>query len=177
MFEFPFVETEEARRRVAPQPVQVAARLQRLADIAATLAKEAWRTWFTTTGIAFEPTAGSWDEDDVARRLAELAINERFSSEVGRTLGEVLAAHDEFEKRVWYERKLTMLCEPGLDLEEEIRRDQRFYPAVLEAMRAVEGQYGDTRLGATGDFDWGMINGKLSALRWVHGDEWDDLET
>jgi len=26
-------------------------------------------------------------------------------------------------------------------------------------------------------FEWGMINGKLSALRWVMGDEWDMLDT
>ena len=27
------------------------------------------------------------------------------------------------------------------------------------------------------DFDWGMVNGKFSAIRWVLGCEWDDLET
>ena len=27
------------------------------------------------------------------------------------------------------------------------------------------------------DFDWGMVNGKLSAIRWVLGDEWDNLES
>jgi hypothetical protein len=177
MFEFPFVETEEARTRVAPQPGQVAARLQRLADTAATLAKEAWRTWFTSTGLAFEPAGGSWTQADVAKRLAELGIDEPFSWEVGRTLGEALAARREFSSRVWYERKLVMLCEPGLDLEEEVRRDPRRYPAILEAMREVENEYGDTRLGAKDDFDWGMINGKLSALRWVHGDQWDNLDT
>jgi hypothetical protein len=177
VFEFRYVEAVEARSRAAPTPSPVAARLQRLADVAATLANAGWRTWFTATGLAFEPTGGIWEEDDVVRRLEELGIAERFSPEVGRTPGEVLAAHDELEARVWYERKLVMLCEPGLDLEAEIRRAPRFYPAVLEAMRQVEGRYGATRLGATDDFDWGLTNGKLSALRWVTGDAWDDLET
>ena len=27
------------------------------------------------------------------------------------------------------------------------------------------------------DFDWGMVNGKLSAIRWILGEEWDDLST
>ena len=27
------------------------------------------------------------------------------------------------------------------------------------------------------DFEWGMVNGKLSAIRWMLGDEWDMLDT
>jgi len=27
------------------------------------------------------------------------------------------------------------------------------------------------------DFEWGMINGKLLALRWVLGEDWDELYT
>ncbi len=27
------------------------------------------------------------------------------------------------------------------------------------------------------DFHWGMLSGKLSTLRWVMGDEWDNLDS
>jgi len=43
--------------------------------------------------------------------------------------------------------------------------------------KRVEAQYGKGSLGPYSDFEWGMINGKLSALRWVLGDEWDFLDT
>jgi hypothetical protein len=38
-------------------------------------------------------------------------------------------------------------------------------------------QYGAKNLFLANDFDWGMLNGKLSALRWVLGDDWDNLDT
>lgn len=40
----------------------------------------------------------------------------------------------------------------------------------------MEKLYGD-KLQPMDDFEWGMLNGKLSALRWVLGDEWDMLDT
>ena len=48
---------------------------------------------------------------------------------------------------------------------------------ALKAARSVERRYGQKNLGPWDDFEWGMINGKLSALRWVLGDEWDMLDT
>lgn len=45
------------------------------------------------------------------------------------------------------------------------------------AARATEEQYGEDELGPWDDFEWGMINGKLSALRWVLGEDWDMLDT
>jgi len=41
----------------------------------------------------------------------------------------------------------------------------------------VEATYGAENLGPYTDFEWGMINGKLSALQWVTGSEWDFLDT
>jgi hypothetical protein len=51
------------------------------------------------------------------------------------------------------------------------------WEGALKAAARVEKDYGLENLGPWDDFDWGMINGKLSALRWVLGDEWDMLDT
>jgi hypothetical protein len=46
-----------------------------------------------------------------------------------------------------------------------------------EAAKKVRQKYGEAALGFWTDFELGMMNGKLSALRWVLGSEWDDLDT
>ena len=58
---------------------------------------------------------------------------------------------------------------------ETIQRD--VLRGALKAARRVERRYGKKNLGPWDDFEWGMINGKLSALRWVLGEEWDMLDT
>ncbi len=56
-----------------------------------------------------------------------------------------------------------------------IQRD--IWIGALKAARRVERRYGLENLGPWSDFEWGMINGKLSALRWVLGEDWDMLDT
>src|SRR5258706_7487069 len=56
-----------------------------------------------------------------------------------------------------------------------IQRD--IWKGALKAAAKVERRLGLENLGPWDDFEWGMLNGKLSALRWVLGDEWDMLDT
>lgn len=90
-----------------------------------------------------------------------------------RTEEEVIAAEHEFFDRVWHERHLVFRhkFESGEeDPPEDIRR------VALEAAERVKARRPDLRP-VEDDFEWGMWNGKLSALRWVLGDEWDFLDT
>jgi hypothetical protein len=43
--------------------------------------------------------------------------------------------------------------------------------STTAAARGIEN------LGPWDDFEWGMINGKLSDLGWIMRDEWDMLDT
>ncbi|MDB5971031.1 MAG: hypothetical protein JWQ90_3481 [Hydrocarboniphaga sp.] len=51
------------------------------------------------------------------------------------------------------------------------------WKGAQRAARNTERRYGKKDLGPWTDFEWGMINGKLSAIRWMLGDEWDMLDT
>lgn len=55
--------------------------------------------------------------------------------------------------------------------------DPKVWNGALESAKRVEAKYGVENVGPWDDFEWGMINGKLSALRWILGEEWDSLDT
>jgi PIN domain-containing protein len=115
---------------------------------------------------------------------------ERSWTQEPRGLAEILEAEDLLFNQVWIDRHSglrsgvqegkIMVVEkeiyprlPGAT--ETVQRD--IWKGALKAAAKVERRYGKKNLGPWDDFEWGMINGKLSALRWVLGDEWDMLDT
>lgn len=67
---------------------------------------------------------------------------------------------------------------PGDYVERTIQRD--IWEGAQRSARKVEKSrnvMGRKNLGPWDDFEWDVINGKLSALRWILGDEWDMLDT
>ncbi len=85
-----------------------------------------------------------------------------------RKPAEIRAAENEMYERVWYDRSKT------LDHE---KTEAAALAKIMAKYEELEAKYGKESLGAMSDFDWGMLNGKLSALRRVLGDEWDNLDT
>lgn len=107
-----------------------------------------------------------------------------------RRLTEIIEAIDEFTTKVWYNRhqvrreKIDEGIVKIVDKEifpikdhqtRPIQRD--IWEGALRSAAKVEERFGLDDLGPWDDFEWGMINGKLSALRWVLGEEWDMLDT
>ncbi len=109
--------------------------------------------------------------------VTDIMIEEEWLAEP-RSLTDILQAETEFCDRIWYDRKLVMLDEIQKGLETE--PPPGIMKGMFAAMKLAEEKYGGKvamREYYKNDFEWGMLNGKLSALRWVIGDEWDNLDT
>jgi hypothetical protein len=107
-----------------------------------------------------------------------------------RRLSEILAALDLLWRQIWYNRhqNLRISIDEGRHRvvpEAEYSRapyrpDETLdtvWSQALAAAKRTEEEVGLDKLGPWTDFEWGMLSGKMSALRWVLGDEWDMLDT
>lgn len=109
-----------------------------------------------------------------------------------RQISEVLEAEYKLELQIWYGRKggLISAVESGIQkiVTPEVwsaaapqeRRGMiidHIWEGMIEGMRQAEEEFGVDEFGPWTDFEWGMLSGKLSALRWVTGFEWDMLDT
>jgi hypothetical protein len=93
-----------------------------------------------------------------------------------RSVKEIIRAEEEFFDKIWYDRSLLHELN---DKERKLTIDPDLAKTVLAARARVEKKWGKKALRNSyhNDFEWGMLNGKLSALRWVLGSEWDFLDT
>ena len=91
-----------------------------------------------------------------------------------RTMDEIAEATEEFFEKIWLDRHLLLQyrIENGLETV-----DPKIWEGALKSAERVIQKYGEENLGPYSDFEWGMLNGKLSALRWVLGEDWDMLDT
>jgi hypothetical protein len=111
-------------------------------------------------------------------------------SQQPRRLSEILEAEHLLFRQVWYNRhwNLRTEIEQGKHQvvpEAEYSRDpflprqtlDTIWAGALAAAKRTEEEVGLENLGPWDVFAWGMLNGKLSASRWILGDDWDMLDT
>ncbi|WP_405660143.1 PIN domain-containing protein [Streptomyces sp. NBC_00079] len=91
-----------------------------------------------------------------------------------RSLSDILAAEHEFFDKIWYGRSLMSDTEEG-EIDPQLSDTLR--QTITSARARVETKYGKDELPPVSDWEWGFMHGKLSALRWVLGEEWDFLDT
>lgn len=122
-------------------------------------------------------------------QFADLLIEQDWVEEP-RRLTEIVDAIDELCTKIWYNRhqvarekiesgRIKIVEKETFPIKDHLRRpiQRDVWEGALKSAAKVEKKYGLDNLGPWDDFEWGMLNGKLSALRWVLGDEWDMLDT
>ena len=93
-----------------------------------------------------------------------------------RRLGEIVDSERQLFDRLWHHRSLQHeLRLRAAGDQAEIERDLAIAGPARKRVEETYTQPG--QLGPYTDFELGMLNGKLSAVRWVLGSEWDFLDT
>lgn len=105
-----------------------------------------------------------------------------------RSLSKILEVENELVEKIWYNRHKVREQSIKSGKTQVVKREEydvknsnstiikEIWDGAKKAAEEVENKYGEENL-YYDDFEWGMISGKLSALRWVIGDEWDNLDT
>ena len=178
-----FVECKHYERGVPPEALQGAitwAQAERphtvlfIASGYFTNGAKDWIASFDRTQPPFR--IRTWELPQLRRLLAkhlDVAFKHDVSLSTLRRVSDILDAEASLTDALWYGRKPDQGQLAPTDWPEDIVAGMR------ASMRRMEQQYGKEELAkhTESEWTWGYLSGKVSAIRWVLGYEWDTLDS